>query len=76
MSERSKAIELVTRFLFVKDDDNRYAIIDKQVAKQCALICVDEIDIIYQKETPNDDAYLYLMQLEYWQQVKQEINNL
>ena len=46
------------------------------LSKQCALIAVDEIDLIYQKSTPKDDAYRYLSQLEYWQEVKQEIELL
>ena len=44
--------------------------------KECALIAVDEIDNIYQKLTPKDEPYFYLFQLEYWQEVKQEIENL
>ena len=46
------------------------------IAKQCALIAVDEIDDIYQKLTPKDDPYYFLLELEYWQQVKQEINGI
>ena len=44
-------------------------------AKNCALITVDKIDDIYQKLTPKDDPYYFLLELEYWQQVKQEIEN-
>jgi hypothetical protein len=46
------------------------------IAKQCALIAVDEIDVIYQKLTPKDDPYYFLLELEYWQEVKQEINGI
>ena len=46
------------------------------MAKQCALIAVDEIDDIYQKLTPKDDPYYFLFELEYWQKVKQEIELL
>lgn len=45
-------------------------------AKICALIEVDEIDDIYQKLTPKDNPYYFLFQLEYWQEVKQEIELL
>jgi hypothetical protein len=44
-------------------------------AKNCALITVDKIDDIYQKLTPKDDPYYFLLELEYWQEVKQEIEN-
>ena len=46
------------------------------MARECALIAVDEIDDIYQKLTPKDDPYYFLFQLEYWQKVKQEIELL
>jgi hypothetical protein len=49
---------------------------DKQCAKQCALIAVDEIDLVLQKSTPNDDPYANLSSLEYWQKVKREIEKL
>ena len=45
-------------------------------AKQCALIAVDEIDDIYQKLTPKDDPYCFLLELEYWQEVKKQIQKL
>jgi len=45
-------------------------------AKHCALITVDKIDDIYQKLTPKDDPYYFLLELEYWQEVKQEIELL
>jgi len=44
--------------------------------KECALIAVDEIDLILQKRTPKDDPYANLPALEYWQQVKPEIEKL
>ena len=47
-----------------------------QRAKNCALITVDKIDDIYQKLTPKDDPYYFLLELEYWQEVKQEIELL
>lgn len=42
-------------------------------AKQCALIAVDEIKEVVSKSIPykSEDSYI-----EYWQQVKQEINKL
>ncbi len=44
--------------------------------KKCALVAVDEIDLFIQRSTPKDDPYLNLQSLEYWQEVKQEIEKL
>ena len=81
MTPREKAIELVGRFAkigleeFVDENglwDYSYRIEDED-AKQCALICVDEILGIR--------AYLLLNstledEIRYWQEVKQEIEKL
>ena len=56
MKPKEKAKGLVDRFL-----ERRYTDED---AKECALICVDEI----QKVTNHE--------IKYWQEVKQEINKL
>ena len=66
MTPKEKAKELV---------DKMYGVTDYQ-AKQSALIAVDEIDEIYQKLTPKDNPYYLLSDLEYWQEVKFEINKL
>ena len=75
MTAKEKAKELVRKYwdLGGIDEDHNCS---HYVAKQCALIAVDEIDDIYQKLTPKDDPYCFLLELEYWQEVKQEINNL
>ena len=66
MTPKEKAKELV---------DKMYGVTDYQ-AKQSALIAVDEIDDIYQKLTPKDNPYYFLSDLEYWQEVKREIELL
>jgi|LakMenEpi03Aug12_release.lakeMendotaPanAssembly.Ray.scaffolds.fasta_scaffold332897_3 hypothetical protein len=75
MTPRLKAEDLVDKYyhLFSVELENT---IDYREAKQCALIAVDEIDDIYQKLTPKDDPYYFLLELEYWQEVKQEIEKL
>ena len=81
MTPKEKAEELVDKFLpFVDWNDlqddctNRdWAI---RNAKKCALIAVDEIDLLLQNSTPKDDPYANLFSLEYWQEVKQEIEKL
>ena len=57
-------------------------------AKQCALIAVDEIvkskslkylfteKQIYSMEETSDDRWIYDTFMEYWEEVKQEINTL
>ena len=60
MTPKEKAKELVDRFLNEQNDTEEIS-----QAKQCALICVDEI----LKNT------LQIPQvLDYWQEVKEEIN--
>jgi len=44
--------------------------------KECALVCVEKIREIYVKLTPKDDAYCFLMQLEHYEEVVKEIENL
>ena len=68
MTPKEKAQELVNRFAPCVDTFHKGIL---ENAKQCALIAVDEIlksydskDLIYPKE------------VKYWEEVKQEINNL
>jgi len=74
MTPKEKAIKLVEAFwdkITNDDDGDRY-----DAAKQCALIAVDEII----KELPQ--VYIHPLgtymntKIEYWQEVKQEINNI
>jgi hypothetical protein len=72
MEEIEKAIELVERFYEILPLSNRF----ESVAKQCALICVDEI----LKECSNwaggtNDGW-DAKRFDYWNEVKNEIENL
>jgi hypothetical protein len=62
MSPKEKAIELVEK-MFSLSTNNAFP------AKQCALIAVDEIFKTFNK-------YTISKQIEYWEQVKIEINKL
>ena len=73
MNPKEKAKELVDKFKLSTGANTK---INIYVAKQCALIAVDEIDDIYQKLTPKDDPYCFLLELEYWQEVKKQIQKL
>jgi hypothetical protein len=85
MTPKEKAIELVDKMYATQGPENG---ITEDEAKQCALIAVDEI-IKYRPRYPNnvdwtdcDASYknYYDAQREqaknYWQEVKQEIENL
>ena len=69
MTAKEKAKELVGKFL--NEQNNTEEISE---AKQCALICVDEI-----LENITEEVMTYkpfMMNTDYWQEVKQEINKL
>ena len=70
MTPKEKAEELVNRFAPYVDTFHKGIL---ENAKQCALIAVDEV--------LNDDWFIpnledLLARKEYWEEVKQEINNL
>ena len=68
MSAKEKANELVLKFLRI--DNNTPEWFNTHIAKQCALIAVDEI--------LNNDGFTQFDQYltDFWQQVKTEIGNL
>ena len=69
---KEKAEELFYKMLSTDKVDS-YSFVGSKVAKQCALIAVDEIlDIDY---FDMSEEY-FENTMEYWQQVKQEIVNL
>ena len=73
MTAKEEAIELVDKFtLYLGTDVNGdECYVDIIEAKQCALICVDEmLEIQYNWGGIDGEQYLYL------QEVKQEINKL
>jgi hypothetical protein len=65
MTPKEKAEELFYKMLSTDKVDD-YSFVGSKVAKQCALICVDEILPI----NSNPKA------IEYWEEVKQEIEKL
>jgi hypothetical protein len=67
MTPKEKSIELVNKFLQIYDGR-------VPQAKQCALICVDEV-----LENITEEVMTYkpfMMNTDYWQEVKEEINKL
>lgn len=72
MTPKEKAQELILNFYDVKPENIDYGM-EYQMAKQCALIAVDEI--------LDDDVYdmseeLFEKRINYWQEVKKEIEKL
>lgn len=85
MTPKQKATKLFEKMLSTDKVDN-YSFVSNNVAKQCALICVDECiestkQLIHHYTKVNDNRYadIYLsmsLSVAYWQEVKQEIVNL
>jgi hypothetical protein len=72
MTAKLKSKELYEKFLPLVDcGDNRYTTTDQEKnAKQCALIAVDEI------LSANQIWYADSIPSKYWQEVKNELNQL
>jgi hypothetical protein len=64
---KEKAEELVLRYLRINNNTKEW--FNLHIAKQCALIAVDEILIIKSVDKDFDLSH-------YWQEVKEEIENL
>ena len=64
---KDKALELVNRFKYVEVRGIEIERMSTSLAKQCTLICVDEIIKTYKDIDPK---------LKYWKEVKQEIQKL
>ena len=75
MAPKEKAEELVLKYLRI--DNNTKEWFNTHIAKQCALIAVDEIiKAIPCREDYGGDGWVLIENTEYWREVKQEINNL
>ena len=75
MVAKEKAKELVEKYL--KKRIERIDILEKlsELAKQSALICVDEVlENISEKQVSTYNPFM--MNTDYWQEVKQEINKI
>ena len=76
MKAKEKALELCVKFFkpSVFEYEEKQYLLDEENAKQSALICVDEI-----LENITEEVMTYkpfMMNTDYWQEVKQEINKL
>ena len=77
MNEKEKAKELVDKFKpYTEKIDFFGDNVELKNAKQCALIAVDEICYILEDNGLTFAEYHDKTTIEYWQQVKTEIENL
>jgi hypothetical protein len=76
MTPQEKAKELVLKYLRI--DNNTKEWFNTHIAKQCALIAVDETLLTLNKDIRDLDVVgnVLLDLIEYWQEVKQEIEKL
>jgi len=71
---RQKAEELVLKYLRIKDNWNKDGWFHKGLAKQCALIAVNNIIAANPHSNPFNSVLESTMT--YWEEVKQEIEKL
>lgn len=80
MTAKEKAIKLVEKFEpyvnYQKDDLINEIERMRINAKQCALICVDEILTFIKDADPQSLSYELMGYRDYWQEVKQQIKKL
>jgi hypothetical protein len=74
MTPKEKALQLVEKYLCVDETYNVDLFCDEcgisnDAAKYCALIAVDEI-------LKNDTIFLYVHHLDFWKEVKHELEKL
>jgi len=76
MSPKEKATELVDKYyqIFEDDEDEHYIGTCKRISKLSALIAVDEI--IEVLVDLSNGEFTYIHNVENWQEVKQEIEEL
>ena len=78
MTPKEKTIQLVERFKHFDEYYYDEFFKDTDLAKQCALIAVDEIlsELAYTQNYVEDAMNKIQVYISYWQEVKQEIEKL
>jgi len=72
MTAKEKAEELINKFYEIENNSDYFGV-NWKIAKQCALIAVDEV---IQQLTPIEKAPNNKSAFQYWQEVKTEIKKL
>ncbi len=75
MEAKDKAVELFNRMYQVDDIMGNYPMC-KNTAKQCAIICVNEINNQILLNTNKDDPYSNVFTHDYWNEVIKEIEQI
>lgn len=78
MNEKQKAEELITHFKMIlmnEDTDCGCEILCTLIAKKCALVTVNEFMNNYSQYNGIHDQEYFNNELQYWQQIKKEIEN-
>jgi len=76
MTPKEKAIDLMAGFYDIKSNEPDYGM-EREMAKKCALIAVDEIlNIIPCCEEYGSNGWVLIDNSEYWEEVKKEIEKL
>ena len=78
MTPKEKAEELFNKFIIIDDlsDSTGNSLYFNAHAKQCALIAVDEILNGYEFDSLDIEHKRIMDNINYWDKVKQEIENL
>ena len=74
MKAKEKAEELILKFMRLQEPN--YNWFHSKLAKQCALIAVDEIISGYEFDSLEIEHKRIMDSINFWDEVKQEINNL
>lgn len=75
ITAKETAIELVEKYYYIKFLQE-FGGMDYELAKQCAIIAVDEIIDTLSKYTGMHDQEFFDADVKFYEQVKTEINNL
>jgi hypothetical protein len=75
MTPKEKAKDLLCNFYAIQSDEYNYGI-NWKMAKQCALIAVDEIINNFGSKVGDKTHYCNYMTIQYYEEVKQEIEKL
>jgi hypothetical protein len=78
MTPKEKAIEIYNNFLNPSGDTYLYGMLEHESAKECALIAVDEVIEFMEADDFDSDTCYWAnhSKMQYWVEVKQEIENL
>ena len=76
MTPKEKAVELIDKFYYIHNSQGIFMMQDYQ-AKQCALIAINEVQQLIKDLSSDKNRFIYIVdEMNYWEEVKQEIELL